>query len=78
MFVIQVLFSTLHGKKSTKVEFSPKSCKKQLFLHTPIFSHKSIFFNFAEIVISTYIEKKTFKVLCKVYYRAKRDKKEAT
>ena len=43
-------------KKSTKVDFSPISCKKAPF----------------------YIVDWTFKGMCEVYYRAKRDKKEAT
>ena len=34
--------------------------------------------NVKYVVISRYIEKWTFKGMCEVYYRAKRDKKEAT
>ena len=61
---IEITISTLFGKKPTKVDFS------LLMPHSvSLEPQKNDYF---------YIDKWTFKVMCEVYYRAKRDKKEAT
>ena len=48
-----------------------------MFLNS-FFAQKSIFQNISQENSYFYIEKLTFKGMCEVCYRAKRDKKEAT
>ena len=74
-----ILLKNLHKKISLKIKFT-LTILAHLFQtqSKEIISAKIICFHINTYISYFYIEKWTFKIMCEVCYRAKRDKKEAT